>query len=51
LGEHALEKGASVHMPRIGCGLAGGRWELIEPMIVTRLSDRDVAVVIYDFDS
>jgi|SRR5438445_9950569 len=23
----ARELGASVHMPRIGCGLAGGRWE------------------------
>ena len=20
----------SVHMPRIGCGIAGGKWELIE---------------------
>ncbi len=24
---------ASVHMPRIGCGLAGGKWEEIEPLI------------------
>src|SRR5258706_4616697 len=23
----AIELGASVHMPRIGCGLAGGKWE------------------------
>ena len=23
---------ASVHMPRIGCGLAGGKWENIEPI-------------------
>ena len=28
---------ASVHMPRIGCGLAGGKWELVEPLIVTHL--------------
>jgi hypothetical protein len=35
----------------MGCGLAGCRWELIEPMIVTRLSDRDIAVAIYDFDT
>ena len=26
LAEHALTLGASVHMPRIGCGLAGGTW-------------------------
>jgi O-acetyl-ADP-ribose deacetylase (regulator of RNase III) len=40
--------GASVHMPRIGTGLAGGRWERIEPLIITRLSARDVAVTVYD---
>lgn len=40
---------ASVHMPRIGCGLAGGRWELIEPLIVKTLSQNDVHVVVYDF--
>jgi O-acetyl-ADP-ribose deacetylase (regulator of RNase III) len=26
LADHAVRLGASVHMPRIGCGLAGGRW-------------------------
>ncbi|UTW64764.1 macro domain-containing protein [bacterium SCSIO 12741] len=31
--ELALEKGASIHMPRIGCGLAGGKWENIQPHI------------------
>ncbi|MBN1183451.1 MAG: Appr-1-p processing protein [Bacteroidales bacterium] len=25
--------GATLHMPRIGCGLAGGRWEEIEKII------------------
>jgi O-acetyl-ADP-ribose deacetylase (regulator of RNase III) len=50
LGEKALEWGASVHMPRIGCGLAGGRWEVIEPMIIKHLSTRGVEVVVYDFD-
>ena len=23
----------TVHMPRIGCGLAGGKWELVEPIL------------------
>ena len=23
----------SVHMPRIGCGLAGGNWDIVKPMI------------------
>jgi len=33
---------ASVHMPRIGCGLAGGRWELVEPLVRAQLPDLDV---------
>jgi O-acetyl-ADP-ribose deacetylase (regulator of RNase III) len=45
----ALRIGASVHMPRIGCGLAGGSWELIEPLIQSNLADRGVAVTVYDF--
>lgn len=45
----AKENNASVHMPRIGCGLAGGRWEMIEPIISKTLSNTDVEVVVYDF--
>lgn len=44
----ALERNATVHMPRIGCGLAGGRWEIIEPIIEKQLVARYVAVVVYD---
>lgn len=29
----AMNLDASIHMPRIGCGLAGGKWGLIEPII------------------
>jgi hypothetical protein len=36
-------------MPRIGCGLAGGKWELIEPIIVRTLVARGVPVTVYDF--
>lgn len=39
--------GASVHMPRIGCGLAGGEWSRIEPLIEAQLQDHRVFV--YDF--
>jgi O-acetyl-ADP-ribose deacetylase (regulator of RNase III) len=39
---------ASVHMPRIGCGLAGGRWELIEPLVVEALCQAGIAVTVYD---
>ncbi|SDT01030.1 macro domain-containing protein [Actinoplanes derwentensis] len=46
---HAARLGASVHMPRIGCGLAGGKWERIEPMIVTALCERGISTTVYDF--
>lgn len=46
----ALELDASVHMPRIGCGLAGGKWSKIEPLIVDTLCAADVPVYVYDFD-
>ncbi|MGI5166301.1 macro domain-containing protein [Spirillospora sp. CA-253888] len=50
LGDRALELEASVHMPRIGCGLAGGRWSQVEPLILEHLSERDVPVTVYDAD-
>ncbi len=42
------EPGFSVHMPRIGCGLAGGTWERVEPLIEASLADRGVEVTVYD---
>ncbi|MER7768099.1 macro domain-containing protein [Kitasatospora sp. NPDC096140] len=50
LAEHALGLGASVHMPRIGCGLAGGRWAKVEPLVTARLAARGVPVTVYDVD-
>lgn len=46
--ERAVDLGASVHMPRIGCGLAGGTWSRVEPLIAERLVGRGVAVTVYD---
>lgn len=46
----AVEIDASVHMPRIGCGLAGGRWERVEPLVTGSLVDAGIAVTVYDFD-
>jgi len=41
----ATQINATLHMPRIGCGLAGGRWEDIEKII------KDVASVnVYVYD-
>lgn len=48
---HARELAASVHMPRIGAGLAGGRWEDIEPILERTLAAQDVRAVVYDLPS
>ncbi|MEU6665135.1 macro domain-containing protein [Streptomyces sp. NPDC046727] len=48
LSGEVIELGASVHMPRIGCGLAGGRWSRVEPLITERLVRRGIAVTVYD---
>jgi len=45
----AQRQNASVHMPRIGCGLAGGRWEEVEPLLHTALVGTEVEVIVYDF--
>lgn len=50
LAARAAELAASVHMPRIGCGLAGGRWERVEPLVAARLVAAGVAVTVYDYD-
>ena len=44
----AAERSASVHMPRIGCGLAGGKWEEIERLVTEELVARGVVVTVYD---
>lgn len=47
--EFAKTQDISVHMPRIGCGLAGGTWEAIEPIIAKTLLEEDIKVTVYDF--
>lgn len=34
----------TIHAPRIGCGLAGGSWSVVEPLIEHYLKDREVYV-------
>jgi O-acetyl-ADP-ribose deacetylase (regulator of RNase III) len=48
VGQFALQNKASVHMPRIGCGLAGGTWDKIEPLIESTLTTKNVSVTVYD---
>ncbi len=44
---HAHLTGSSIHMPRIGCGLAGGNWETVEQIIKDVMT---VPVTVYDFN-
>jgi O-acetyl-ADP-ribose deacetylase (regulator of RNase III) len=43
--DEAYRLGATIHMPRIGCGLAGGRWTEIEKILQQVIS---VDVYVYD---
>ena len=47
----AISRKASVHMPRIGCGLAGGTWDMVGPIVTKTLSELDVPVTVYDLPS
>lgn len=42
-----LDKNYEIHMPRIGCGLGGGVWEKIEPLIEENLEK--FSVFVYDY--
>lgn len=41
-------KGKHIGLPQIGCGLAGGDWNIVKSIIQNELTDCDVTVVIYD---
>lgn len=44
----ALAAGASLHMPRIGSGQAGGLWHIVEDIVRGIACDAGVEVVVYD---
>jgi O-acetyl-ADP-ribose deacetylase (regulator of RNase III) len=46
--EKAVELKASVHMPRLGCGRAGGEWSRIEPLIEATLCQHGLSITVYD---
>ncbi len=51
LADTAKDLDASVHMPRIGVGYAGGTWDIVSEIIEDTLCRNDVAVTIYDLPS
>ena len=40
----------TIHMPRIGCGLAGGKWEIVEDIIKDEFTKKGVEVYVYDYN-
>lgn len=48
---HAIENPdlkVSAHMPRLGCGLAGGSWDEVEPLVEKHLVEAGVPATVYD---
>ena len=45
-----IGEGTIIHMPRIGCGLAGGDWSHVEPLIEEHLCGQELSVTVYDFE-
>jgi len=43
-----IGNGFTVHCPRIGCGLAGGKWEEVEKILDRTLTTMNVEVTVYD---
>jgi O-acetyl-ADP-ribose deacetylase (regulator of RNase III) len=47
--DHARDVGASLHMPKIGAGLAGGDWQKIKVIITKVVEAAGVDTTIYEF--
>lgn len=47
-GTEISKHNASVHIPRIGCGLGGGTWEKIEPLLEQEILKRGINITVYD---
>jgi O-acetyl-ADP-ribose deacetylase (regulator of RNase III) len=51
LAVQAVSTGASVHMPRIGTGEAGGSWDIISEIVQENLCRNGIDVTVYDLPS
>jgi O-acetyl-ADP-ribose deacetylase (regulator of RNase III) len=47
VGSHCVAHGASLHMPRIGCGTAGGDWDQVA-LLIDKSVPASVPVTVYD---
>lgn len=48
IADRAKATGASIHLPRIGCGQAGGSWILVEELVNSILLGAAPSVTVYD---
>ncbi|GAB3174246.1 hypothetical protein [Streptomyces incanus] len=46
VGDHAIALGTAAHMPRGGCGPAGGTWSRVEQLITERPVRRGTPVTV-----
>ena len=46
--DRLVSRPCSVHCPRFGAGLAGGKWEHIEALLEEHLVQHDIPVTVYD---
>lgn len=44
----AIKSNSSIHMPKIGCGLAGGEWSKVEKLILNKLCNKNIDVYVYE---
>lgn len=50
LADEALKTKASIHLPKIGAGLAGGDWNIIEKLIIEQLVNKGIETYVYLWD-
>lgn len=48
LGLRAHASRSTIHMPRIGCGIAGGNWKDVSDIIFQEISAQNIEVTVYD---
>jgi len=48
VGQRAEKMNASVHMSRLGCGEAGGNWNIVGELVEMNLTSHGIPVTVYD---
>ena len=51
LAQIAKDRKASIHLPKIGCGLAGGSWDIVSQIIENTLIKKGCEVYVYEWQA